>query len=151
MAREIIWSKLRSAFFAAGSVGTFGLCSFVLLLLKNQNDRSFVYILCISTVIYGIVLFIQFRLYRHMPEDMKRFTARTRLIFRWIYVALYLTLIIINMIYAGWNGSLDFSNRKLLFQVAMFIFIALTIPRDILLRKVYAWAKLKWSSKSIEL
>lgn len=148
MAGKIIWVKLRSAVSAAISIGVFGLNSFILLLLKNPSDKSMVYVICVASIAYIITLFAEFISYRKKTEQRTKIIARTRLIFRWIYVAINLTIIIINMIHAGWNGSVNFTDNKLIYRMIMFVFIALTIPRDMFMRKVLAWAKQKWKIRN---
>ncbi|MGL5513938.1 MAG: hypothetical protein ACRDBM_11980, partial [Sporomusa sp.] len=94
MAEKIIWAKLKTVISAAAGIGVFGLNSFILLLLKNQADTSLGYVICTITVTYIAVLIAQNKLLSITTEKLCEVKAKTRLVFRWVYVAVYLTIII---------------------------------------------------------
>ncbi|MDR0861881.1 MAG: hypothetical protein LBN30_03780 [Oscillospiraceae bacterium] len=132
-----LWEKIKGV---ASTIGVFGLNSFVLLLLKNQFDRSRVYLICVITVGYIGLLIAEHRLFRGDTTRRDMLTRRTRLTFRWIYVAVYITIIITNIQQERTSGA------KLVFQIVMCVIIALTVPRDMLWR----WVKpivLNWWSE----
>lgn len=125
------------------SIGIFGLNGFFLLLWKSKHNSSLVYVIWCATVIYIFILIYLHKFANHEKEERISWFGRIRFIFRWLYVLIYLTIILINMKQLG-NGHVDLSNSTLVFQWIMFIFIALTIPRDRLLRKVIASLKQKY-------
>jgi uncharacterized membrane protein YeiB len=142
-----LWAKVKGT---VSSIVAFGLYSFILLLLRNQTDRSLVYLICVITAVYVVTLSAEHRLLRDSPETVERLTKRTRLIFRWVYVAMYLTIIIANLRRVGWNGNIFIADDYVKLKLILFMFVALTIPRDILLRgKVWPWLRRKWSNRKI--
>jgi hypothetical protein len=116
-----LWTKIKGI---ASAIGVFGLHSFIFLLLKNQTDRPRVYLLCVITAIYVGILIVEYRALRGSPDAMERLAGRTRLVFRWIYVAVCLTIIFANLQIEHTSGP------KLIYQTAACVAIALTVPRD---------------------
>ena len=120
-----LWGKIKGI---VSAIGVFSLHSFILVLLKNQTDKSRVYLLCVITAIYVGILILEHRVLRDSPDVMDKLTRRTRLIFRWIYVAVCLTIIAANIQMEHTSGL------KLIYQIVMCVIIALTVPRDMLWR-----------------
>jgi hypothetical protein len=80
---------------------------------------------------------------------MRKLTKRTRLIFRWIYVAVYLTIISANLYHADWNGAESIFRPKIILQMITVVYIALTIPRDMLLGKFKPRILAKWRRQTV--
>jgi hypothetical protein len=136
-----VWAKARTVISA---VGVFGLNSFALLLLRNQADRSLVFLICTITAIYIALLIAQYRITGIDPSRRERLARRTRFVFRWIYVAVYLTIISANLYHADWHGEDGVLSGKIVYQLVMVVFIALTVPRDMLWQKVKPVMLAKW-------
>jgi hypothetical protein len=136
-----LWGKIKGI---ASAIDVFSLHSFILVLLKNQTDKSRVYLLCVITAIYVGILLIEHRVLLDRPDTMDKLTRRTRLIFRWIYVAVCLTTIVANIQMEHTSGP------KLIYQIVMCVIISLTVPRDMLWRnRLKPIALNKWKNRKI--
>jgi hypothetical protein len=119
--------------------------SFFLLLIKNKSDKSLIYVLSIVTIAFIGATILEKKLLQNDQERMVKLTKRTQLIFRWIYVGISLGIALSNILHLRDMGTFNLKDWQVDYQILMCFIIALTIPRDILWRKI----KAKMSSYSV--
>lgn len=86
--------------------------SFILLLYKNTNKTGMEYVICAGAIIYILVLLTQTILFRKSPVKKHELIYQTKNIFRLIYTALYLTVIMLDVITV--TAQKDQGNERIL-------------------------------------
>lgn len=80
------------------NLGVIGLNSFILLYFKCGYGDGMNQVVCFGGTAYAFVLLVQTLFLRKMPEKRQKAVYQTKKIFRLIYTALYLTVIMLNVI-----------------------------------------------------
>lgn len=104
-------------------VGVIGVNSFILLVLNNRNEHKLIYVICAMAVLYITVLLtilIKFR----KSKQLRKILYSARKIFRIIYTAIYLTIIMLHLIRLGlFNTIQDEDKLNVTYNIISFIFI----------------------------
>lgn len=94
------------------NIGVISVNSFILLLYKNTNKTGMEYVICAGAIIYILVLLTQTILFRKSPVKKHELIYQTKNIFRLIYTALYLTVIMLDVITV--TAQKDQGNERIL-------------------------------------
>jgi magnesium-transporting ATPase (P-type) len=127
---------------------------FIWLIFQYQSRADLLHVLCAATFSYAVIFPATAILLRKQPERRKKMLFRERLIFQWIYIAVYLTIAQIEMINCinGMNGP-ETSLPQLIYWVLVSLYVALIIPRNILigrLLRIFSNKRMMRKADSIE-
>ena len=79
------------------NIGLLGLNSFILLYFRQQGNESMKYVICSCALAYTLVFLAETILFRNHPNKLV-FVRKTKKIFRIVYTAVYLTVIMLEII-----------------------------------------------------
>lgn len=128
------------------NIGIVSVNSFILLLYKSMNKTDMEYVIGTGAAIYILVLLVQTVLYRKSPAKQHALIYRTKNIFRLIYTALYLTVIMLDVITV--TAQSDYGNEAALsYYGFLFIWVGLWGTNCLWWRKI----KNKWKALKKEM
>ena len=102
------------------NIGILGLNSFILIYLHEQSNEEIKYVICSAALAYALVFLSETILLRDRPQKLM-IVRKTKKIFRLIYTAIYLTVIMLEIIVVA---ELPNPARIMAYYGAMFIWVA---------------------------
>lgn len=102
------------------NIGILGLNSFILIYLHEQSNEEIKYVICSAALAYALVFLVETILLRGNPQKLV-IVRKTKKIFRLIYTAIYLTVIMLEIIVVS---ELPDPARIMAYYGAMFIWVA---------------------------
>ena len=102
------------------NIGILGLNSFILIYLHEQSNTDIKYVICSAALAYALVFLTETILLRDNPQKLI-IVRKTKKVFRLIYTAIYLTVIMLEIIVVS---ELPNPARIMAYYGAMFIWVA---------------------------
>lgn len=115
------------------NIGILGLNSFIMVYLREQGHVALKYVICSGALAYALAFLIETLLLRNHPQKLV-VIRKTKKIFRLIYAAIYLTVIMINIIEVSEQPN---PARMMAYYGAMFIWAALWGTNCLWIGKLY--------------
>jgi hypothetical protein len=117
-------------------IGVIGLNSYILLIYNNRQEPELIYVICAAAAIYVVTLILLLiKLRRH--KRRREILYSIRKIFRIIYTAVYLTIIMLHIIRMGSFETISNEQRiALIYNISMFFIIAAIGTSSFWLKKV---------------
>ena len=116
------------------NIGIIGLNSFLILLYRYGDSYKMKYVICFACVAYIVVFCIQAVVLKSTPDKRQRTVYQTRRIFRLIYTALYLTVIMLEVLAVTSQPTTE-TNRQLAYYGVMFLWTGMWGTNFLWLRK----------------
>lgn len=106
-------------------VGFIGVNSYILLIYNNSNEPKMMRVICAMTVAY-VTSLITILIKLREDKKLRKILYLTNKIFRLIYTATYLTIIVLHLIRLGSFKTISsFQSGAVIYNIIMFFFIAI--------------------------